>query len=136
MAAPEAIENANRHEPWAQQKCEWKQGEPGGRTEPWPSQRCDEITPPRARLPFPHQPLCRIGATRQGFPTARLLLRSQRSALTGPAPMQGIPEMREWQASFIPQEANRTTIQQYSGVSSYLRATSGKRFQINRLPEM
>ncbi|MGA3259401.1 MAG: hypothetical protein ABSE35_11015, partial [Bryobacteraceae bacterium] len=29
-------------------------------------------------------------------------------------PMQGIPEMREWQASFIPQEANRATIQQYS----------------------
>jgi hypothetical protein len=28
--------------------------------------------------------------------------------------MQGIPEMREWQASFIPQEANRATIQQYS----------------------
>jgi len=28
--------------------------------------------------------------------------------------MQGIPEIREWQASFIPQEANRATIQQYS----------------------
>src|ERR1035441_2859690 len=57
----------------AHYKCEWKQGEPGGRTDEWPSQRRDEIAPPRANLPFPRHPLCSIGATRQGFPSARLL---------------------------------------------------------------
>jgi len=106
------------HEPVGLNKsANGKQGEPGGRTEPWPSQRCDEITPPRARLPFPHQPLCRIAhPSRLPYgslapPVAALGLDGARLRCRG-FKDEGMA------ASFI-RRANRATIQQYSGVSSY-----------------
>jgi len=118
---PKAIENANRHEPVGLNKS--ANGSRANRADEQNHGRASGAMKLHRRGRACHSLISLCVASAPPVKASLRLacsLRSQRSALTGPAPMQGIPEMREWQASFIPQEANRATIQQYSLTSAGL----------------
>jgi hypothetical protein len=97
---PEVIENTNEHRAMKSSPKVRMEAGRTGRTRQKQGKRCAELTPPYERLPFPHLGSSCIGATRQGFPTARLLapvaaLGPDRSWLRCVEP---IARMREWQA--------------------------------------